>query len=70
MSDRSGSAVVMSPDAEAKQVYQNLHGDHWKIAEYVVNRCGDFTFDSERVRFISAFLMASAQAGRAPEEPT
>jgi len=57
----------MSPDEEARTVYRNLRGDHWRIAEYVVNRCGDFTFDSERTRFIGAFLMASSHHVAPPE---
>ena len=54
--------MTMSHQTEAATVYRNLHGDHSKIANYVVERCGDFIFDSERAQFIAAFLRASADA--------
>lgn len=58
MSDRSGSDKVMSIQDEAKTVIRNVENDSKKIAHYIMHRCGDFTFDSEREAFIAAFLEA------------
>jgi hypothetical protein len=49
----------MTFNEEAQRVFNNLNGDTQKIAEYIVNRCGDFIFDDERANFIAAFLVAA-----------
>jgi hypothetical protein len=71
MSDRSGSHLVMAQQQEADTVWRNLNGDARQIAAYVVTRCGDFTYDTERAAFIAAFLTAARAGAEAPppEEP-
>lgn len=56
MSDRTEGNKVMDLNTEAATVLKNLNGDFDKISKYVVDRCGDFTRDSERAAFIAAFL--------------
>ena len=65
MSDRTGSDKVMTTDDEASAVTRNLGGDSVRISKYIVNRCGDFTFDDERTLFIASFLRAACVSSEA-----
>lgn len=56
MSNRTEGNKVMDFNTEAATVLKNLNGDFDKISKYIVDRCGDFTRDSERAAFIAAFL--------------
>jgi hypothetical protein len=50
----------MDAYTEAQHAIRNVKRDWQQVADYLVNRCGDFTFDEERAAFIGAFLKAAA----------
>ncbi len=58
MSDISGSDKVMSIQQEAAIAVKNVGCDCQLLAEYVMQRCADFTYDAERQGFIEAILQA------------
>jgi hypothetical protein len=66
--DRSGSGTAISQRDEAEKVRLNLKGDADEIAAYIVERCGDFVYDRERVAYIAEHLKA-ARGGRTEAAP-
>lgn len=52
----------MNQREEAQKVVRNLRGDWFQIAHYIVERCGEFTYDYERESFIAEFLKAAEEA--------
>lgn len=47
---------------EAQKVYRNVKADHHAVARYVVQECGRFITDTERIDYIAEFLLAASGA--------